>query len=249
MWSNILLEHYRIRTLPTCSDQCSHCMYSSNHSNPFLMLESAGPERTISSGSLRSPFTLSTLTGASQVASQLSSDTLESAEEGRGRAILLRFGPPCLLSLCLLSPKPRAPNRAFRPPCLLSPLTQAPQITLRTAVDLRGGRGQTVLLGPSPRLSSLCSGQGKPDGGVVSVPRRTGTITCSSLPDPPLRTRFGWGCLVQDLRLQAYPLTPQTVCCSQDCIGRGDMNVLCVRGRVGADARGKGKKKRLQANG
>ena len=93
------------------------------------------------------------------------------------------------------------------------------------------------------------------------TPKRTENILClraclrggcvpaqgSLFPNPPLRSRFGWGCLAQRLRLEAYPWPARSTECTQDCIERGDMNLLCERGRVGANAREGGISERLHA--
>jgi hypothetical protein len=43
----------------------------------------------------------------------------------------------------------------------------------------------------------------------------------SSLPDPPVRNRFGWERLAQRLRLEAYPLPARSDCCTSYCVGVG----------------------------
>jgi hypothetical protein len=55
----------------------------------------------------------------------------------------------------------------------------------------------------------------------------------SSLPDPPIRNRFGRGRLAQRLRLEAYPLPARSDRCAPDCVGGGKATLgvrVCGRG-------------------
>ena len=70
----------------------------------------------------------------------------------------------------------------------------------------------------------------------------------SSFADPPLTSRFGWGCLAQRLRLEAYALPARSGYYLQDCVGRGDMHLQCVsEGEWVTKARASGISKRFQA--
>ena len=126
------------------------------------------------------------------------------------------FGPPCLPSL-LTQHQPRihlmcwspqrgvTGNRAFGPPCLPSPRTQ-PRIHL-TCWSPQGGIAGKPCFRPPITLPPLRPRENKDDHVQALRPS-----VRSSFPELPLRSRSGWGCLAQRLRLEAYPSPARSDC-------------------------------------